>query len=545
MSVYSTSFNLDQNFVNTTTWPVILISDLTITLTENITLNNAVQYFVVQSPNVIFEGQNFNITIDGIINYNGLFTNTDNTTIIRNVQINGTNTYSLGTNCGWISTNNFATISYCWTTLEINGSYSGGISGAYNNGTINNCFSTGIISGYGAGGIIGGFNASLVKNCYSTGILTGENCGGIVGNFNAGNIELCYSMGIITGITCGGIAASDNNGSVVNCYYSSSNIQSGGSGGLVSSNNNGNLINCYVASDVAFGSYFLHGLNNTGSVTNCLFETYWQNTNANTVLVGIDGTYWVPYANDTSYILSSFNKYVYPDSPNNIGLGVIENSDAISILNLVPVTSLLINNLISGLSINNNSVLTFTNIADGNYTIKIVVFTELLYNITSYILNVNEIYCFMKGTEILTLKGEMLVENLKIGDIIITGENKQVPIVNIIKTVLKTKHEKYYPVEIPRHYFDINVPNKNTYLTKYHAIKIKNGWIKPEYNMDFFKHTKVENLEYYHIVLPNFLTDTLMANNMECESWMDEKIYRVIFENTSPDHFKYIKFKKI
>ena len=108
--------------------------------------------------------------------------------------------------------------------ITTNGSYAGGVSGAFNGGSIINCYANVdvIASGSYIGGVVGEFIlGSTMINCYSTGSVHGSGSfvGGVAGDIQHGNssISNCYATGAISsGIACGVIGRIWS-GSVTNC----------------------------------------------------------------------------------------------------------------------------------------------------------------------------------------------------------------------------------------------------------------------------------------------------------------------------------------
>jgi hypothetical protein len=135
----------------------------------------------------------------------------------------------------------------------------------------------------------------------------------------------------------------------------------------------------------------------------------------------------------------------------------------------------------------------------------------------TYIVRV--VVCILSKTLIKTPMGDQYIDNLKDGDLIITGNCKTVPIIKIIKYYIENPNELSYPVCIPKDYFEKNMPDKNTYLSQNHAIKLfNNKWIYGGYHLNYFSLYKIKPL-YFHILLPNYFTDDIIANNIIVESW--------------------------
>jgi len=171
----STNTVLTQSLVNSYVWPVIISDDVTVTLGQNIIFDNSKNFFMVGGNNIIFDGNNYTITIQGVTNYNGAFSNSISmfgfeNIVIKNLGILTSNNSTLADLGGWICQSNF-----------------GGLS---KNLLIYNCYSTGVINGINSGGIMGYRCASggdlTIENCFTTGIISGKYAGGIIGS------EGCY-----------------------------------------------------------------------------------------------------------------------------------------------------------------------------------------------------------------------------------------------------------------------------------------------------------------------------------------------------------------
>ena len=158
--------------------------------------------------------------------------------------------------------------------------------------------------------------------------------------------------------------------------------------------------------------------------------------------------------------------------------------------------------------------------------------------------------CILSKTLIRTPIGDQYIDNLKDGDLIVGSNNKILPIIKIIKYTIDNPTNKSYPICIPKDYFKKNVPDKNTYISQNHAIKLfDNKWIYGYNHLNYFNLYKIKPV-YFHILLPDYFTDNLIANNMEIESWSGyipinyniKYIYdsKIIFNNK-----EYITYKKI
>lgn len=236
--------SLDNSTYTNITWPLQIVRNIsntntiTVYIVNNLTITDILQYFIVGSNNITFDGF-FNgliqtITIN-IENYSGLIQNgtgtITNQTIdsintlsvssavngYNNININNISIYIPNTNefsyyiaryggliCqsffGYNSTNNNinncnvktkifkSNISYEWTGCIV------GVFSCLNN--ITNCYTTSNVVN-NSSGILGPYSkCTLISNCYITGNIN-ENSGGIVGSFcqSSLNVENCFCYG--------------------------------------------------------------------------------------------------------------------------------------------------------------------------------------------------------------------------------------------------------------------------------------------------------------------------------------------------------------
>jgi len=300
ITTITSNLTIDQNWVNTHLGPWFISgSSITVTFGENLTISNSIQYFEITGSNVIINGDNHIVTIDGIANFNGLVDAQNpnaSSAEIKNIGVETTHGTTLNGYAGYISANNNkAIINLCYSTGIISGGFSGGIVGANNDGIVKNCHSSGEISGETAGGIAGIHNNSIIENCYSTGKISGNSSGGISTYYHNGLIKNCYSTGEIAGDYCGGIFGSPegNHKEISNCY-STGQITGTNSAGIVVNNKpTGKISNCYATGQITeINSAGIYSSNDDGLIINTLHTSSgWNNTYANSVLIGV-GKIW-------------------------------------------------------------------------------------------------------------------------------------------------------------------------------------------------------------------------------------------------------------
>jgi alpha-tubulin suppressor-like RCC1 family protein len=139
--------------------------------------------------------------------------------------------------------------------------------------------------------------------------------------------------------------------------------------------------------------------------------------------------------------------------------------------------------------------------------------------------------CFVSGTRILTPTGEKLIENLCTGDAVLTADGRKVFATIYTTKIAKTTNETA-PYLIPANAFRPHFPPQDITLSPKHAIQSsKNTWEIPQFAEKRFpviKKTRIgEAVTYYHIELPNFFTDNLIANGSVCES-LGSKVQKML-----------------
>ena len=529
------------------------------------------EYLQFGSTSLNSDGTRPVITIDGVGNYPGFVQNGDNLNAgynyiyVYNLEVRAINLTTLENYAGWIAKENFgknASENYiinCFSDGDIS-TGAGGIVGRYagNGGTglyVKGCSSSGSIA-LSAGGILGvsaGFNGGFVKceSCWSTGTID-QNAGGIVGSSAANTnglvrLEWCYSEGNQIGLNSGGIFG--NLGGVsgtaeADSCYSKGNIGTDGGGifGKAAASDGGSTsaTNCYSSGIITTVGTGIYGSNKQiGAVeTNCYSANgTWSDSIANTLLNGtpnpVIGTTWV--SNPTNQPYQLYNMGYTPYTINNIVavtvfpilnrnfIQVIEPSDTTT-AGIVSGKSYTILKISGGdpgsystITINSTTGIVSTSGSTSSGTYIIYVSNTGSYNLSTLTLVVSggpspssSVPCLLENTKVLTPEGYLDVQNLKQGDFIITSDNRQVKIVKIFSTCVDGSNETY-PCVIPKDSISIGVPKEEFRISPFHLIKFDKFWILP-YNC-FSLDSSLQKIKYFHIKLPNYITDHLVINN--------------------------------
>jgi hypothetical protein len=130
------------------------------------------------------------------------------------------------------------------------------------------------------------------------------------------------------------------------------------------------------------------------------------------------------------------------------------------------------------------------------------------------------LFCLLKGTKILTPAGEILVENLKINDTVLTADGREVKIMDIHSTLASSQDNLYV---IHKDTISSRVPNEDLFVSGGHLVKIHDKCYHPFHNKTNLIEKCSDNklVQFYHVKLENYLTDFLVANGVEVESLGD------------------------
>jgi hypothetical protein len=124
-------------------------------------------------------------------------------------------------------------------------------------------------------------------------------------------------------------------------------------------------------------------------------------------------------------------------------------------------------------------------------------------------------HCFLKGTVIRTVYGEKKVEDLNVGDLVPTLFGGEVPIASI------TRDRFGAPVRIARSALSADVPNKDLYVTRQHAVLIDGTLVAAGNLFNGITITGIgaldfDDFEFFHVGLERH--DVIYANGAPCET---------------------------
>ena len=487
----------------------------------------------------------------GIIGNNAAY---NGTCIIKNCTSTG-NSYNNYSTYGGVDTVNYQT------------SLAGGIAGDSAGGwtsvstcIISNCYTTGDICPIG-GGIVGS-NAAIntgycsITNCYSTGNINSQG-GGITGRQpgvgGMCNISNCYSLGTISldagGITGSSAAATYTNTvsnsiipgtcNITNCY-STGAINSGGgiAGSRTTQCNTLNISNCYSTGQLnTNGGAIVAQSITTCFISNCYYAGQTTTTSScyfigpNSTVTLASNCYGTCQLGDNTTTVTNSN--LFNDNYSNLptvgtpGVSTWFNSTALNLNQ--PTQYNWSKPQVTGVNLQ-YPILTAFNVDPWfGYTI----YTDKPTFIQP---------CFAEGTNILTPFGYLKVENLKINDILLTYQNKEIKIKDIYSFIAPSNDNLLY--KLPKDALSLNIPNEDLYMSEGHAFRYNNNWYHMYHHKLAIKTEEKISVKYYHILIDNWFDNTLVANGVEVESYYNKKYNRNIELQWICDEFS-CKYKKI
>lgn len=137
-----------------------------------------------------------------------------------------------------------------------------------------------------------------------------------------------------------------------------------------------------------------------------------------------------------------------------------------------------------------------------------------------------DLACFLPGTRIATPRGEVQVQELKVGDLVLTQRCESHRITWIGRgeaLATRGRRNAATPVIVRKGALGDNCPNRDLYITKGHALYIDNVLIPAEFLVNHRSirwDDRAQEVTVYHIELERH--DVLLANGAPAESYRDD-----------------------
>jgi hypothetical protein len=141
--------------------------------------------------------------------------------------------------------------------------------------------------------------------------------------------------------------------------------------------------------------------------------------------------------------------------------------------------------------------------------------------------------CFAAGTSVLTAQGEVAVEDLVVGENVVTLAGGQPGLRRIawlghrrVDCAQHPRPQEVWPVRIRRGAFGPGLPHRDLLLSPDHAVAVRDAarqWalvpVRHLVNGATIAQEAVDSVTYWHVELPRH--DVLLADGLPCESYLD------------------------
>ncbi len=137
--------------------------------------------------------------------------------------------------------------------------------------------------------------------------------------------------------------------------------------------------------------------------------------------------------------------------------------------------------------------------------------------------------CFLRGTRIRTVDGDRKIEDIRIGDLVVTKAGIAKPVRWVARRRYRKSEGAHWiefiqPVRIVRDAFGPNTPSADLFISDTHAIHFDGDLIRAEdllngMTIARYSADELDEIEYFHIRLDAH--DVIYAEDAECESLGD------------------------
>ena len=154
--------------------------------------------------------------------------------------------------------------------------------------------------------------------------------------------------------------------------------------------------------------------------------------------------------------------------------------------------------------------------------------TGLFANWTGTDISLSSNPCYLAGTRILTARGEVAVEELKVGDLLVTQTGEALPIRwigtrdHVVRLIPSDERQKLLPIRFARGSLGNGLPRRDLFISPEHCVSMDDVLI-PAYELvngstiDYFDDLEV--IRYFHLELP--CHSLIYAEGAAAESYLD------------------------
>jgi hypothetical protein len=190
---------------------------------------------------------------------------------------------------------------------------------------------------------------------------------------------------------------------------------------------------------------------------------------------------------------------------------------------------------VTGLSFSGDT-LSVSESGDAGMTLQFTAPQNLTYAVADGSTDIFVVPCFLPGTHILTDRGEVLVEKLRVGDSIVTASGGTRPLCWIGQgRALATRGRRgsATPVIVRKGALADNVPHRDLHITKGHSLYLDGVLIPVEFlvnHRSILWDDRAQEVTVFHLELDAH--DVLIANGVASESYRDDG-NRWLFQNAN------------
>jgi hypothetical protein len=185
-----------------------------------------------------------------------------------------------------------------------------------------------------------------------------------------------------------------------------------------------------------------------------------------------------------------------------------------------------------------------TNVADAGFTANIAPMT-----LAALQKQLADVACYCSGTLILTDKGEVAVETLRIGDLLVTIEGSVKPVVWIGRSTVSARFAdpvRNFPIRLMAGALGENISSRDLRVSPDHALLVE-GALKHAGALvngtSIIREAAVpETFVYYHVELDDHCL--ILAENTPAETFIDN-VARMAFDNWAEHEALYPEGKSI
>ena len=133
--------------------------------------------------------------------------------------------------------------------------------------------------------------------------------------------------------------------------------------------------------------------------------------------------------------------------------------------------------------------------------------------------------CYCRGTQILTERGEIAVEDLRVGDVAVTAGGRRRPVIWLgwrdLDLARHPRKSAVWPVRVCAGAFGDNLPQRDLWVSPGHNVHV-DGVLIPAIalvNGATIEQVEMDRVSYHHVELDAH--DILLAENLPAESYLD------------------------